>query len=131
MIVFRILSFALVLSFGFSKSSIAQVLDSTASGHALKFNGIDDYVDFGSIYHDVNLPFTVSAWVYLDPSSGVNPIFATNDNPVVYRGFIFLLPQPLLGASLEMELEETALRSEEEKLRMFKMYWVVGFTFVL
>lgn len=66
----------------------AQV-DNAGSGRALVLDGVDDYVSYGDAYHDVNLPFTISAWVYQDPTSSVNPIFCTNDNPLVYRGFIF------------------------------------------
>lgn len=71
--------------------------DMVGAGHALSFDGVDDYVRYGDVYHDVNLPFTVSAWVYIDPSGGVSPIFCTNDNPTVYRGFIFLVSPTVLA----------------------------------
>src|SRR5260221_4010907 len=79
-----------------SITAIAQS-DNIGSGRAIQLNGIDDYVSYGDVYHDLNLPFTVSAWVYLDPSSGVNPIFCTNDNPIVYRGFIFFISPTAIG----------------------------------
>src|SRR5882672_9515760 len=71
--------------------------DNVGSGRAYQLDGTNDYVSYGDAYHNLNLPFTVSAWVYLDPSSGVNPIFATNDNPLVYRGFIFFITPTTFG----------------------------------
>jgi hypothetical protein len=72
-------------------------IDAVGSGRAMVLDGIDDYVSYGDVYHDVNLPFSISAWVYLDPSSGVNPVFCTNDNPIVYRGFIFFVTPSTIG----------------------------------
>ncbi|HEV8515192.1 MAG TPA: LamG-like jellyroll fold domain-containing protein, partial [Cyclobacteriaceae bacterium] len=42
-------------------------------------------------YKNLNLPFTISAWVFLDPSAGASPIFSTNDNNPLYRGFWFVI----------------------------------------
>ncbi|HEY3430558.1 MAG TPA: LamG domain-containing protein, partial [Cyclobacteriaceae bacterium] len=66
------------------------------SGRAIYFDGINDYVDFGDRYHDLNMPFTVSAWLYRDPTAtGSAPIFVTNDNFDAsgnrYRGFWFYI----------------------------------------
>src|SRR5437016_4815514 len=72
-------------------------IDNIGSGHAIQFDGVDDYVSYGDIYNDLNLPFTVSAWVYMDPSNGLFPIFCTNDNPTVYRGFIFFISSTAVG----------------------------------
>lgn len=65
-------------------------IDSVGSGHALLFDGTNDYLDVGNHYHDLNLPFTISAWVYLDPAlNSPAPVFVTNDNNPNYRGFWF------------------------------------------
>lgn len=73
-------------------SSIGQN-DNVGSGRALRLDGINDYVDLGNIYDNVNLPITVSAWVYLDQSvpSASNPIFTSQDNSETYNGFWFLV----------------------------------------
>ena len=78
-------------------TSLKAQTDNVGSGRALLLDGIDDFVSYGDVYHNVNLPFSVSAWVYLDPASGVNPIFCTNDNPIVYRGFIFFITPTTFG----------------------------------
>src|SRR5882757_2749596 len=74
--------------FLFSIASHGQI-DSIGSGHALNFDGVDDFVTIGDKYHDLNLPFTVSAWVFLDPTAGAAPILVMNDNNPAYRGFWF------------------------------------------
>jgi hypothetical protein len=82
---------------GISCSLVYSQTDMVGAGRALSFDGVDDYVRYGDVYHDVNLPFTVSAWVYIDPSGGVSPIFCTNDNPTVYKGFIFFVSPTVLA----------------------------------
>lgn len=63
--------------------------DDVGSGRALQFNGPNDYVEFGDIYHDVTFPISISAWVFLTSSTGgAAPIFVSNNNTdFTYRGF--------------------------------------------
>lgn len=63
-------------------------IDSIGSGGAISFNGINDYIDFGDVYSDLKLPFTVSAWVYLDPTNNQpGPVFTNRNCDPVYTGF--------------------------------------------
>jgi hypothetical protein len=56
----------------------------------MRFNGVNDYIEIGHSYPALNLPFSVSAWVYVDPGfTGAAPIFVTNDNAPIYHGFWF------------------------------------------
>lgn len=71
-------------------SSYAQT-DNVGSGRALSFNGVNQYVDLGNIYDNINLPITVSAWIKLDGSSGAFPILTTQDNTDLYNGFWFFV----------------------------------------
>lgn len=64
--------------------------DHIGAGHALSFDGVDDYVDLGNIYDDLKLPLTISAWIYLDPG-GFGTIFASQDNTHIYNGFHFFI----------------------------------------
>ncbi|HEX6892526.1 MAG TPA: LamG-like jellyroll fold domain-containing protein, partial [Chryseolinea sp.] len=67
----------------------AQV-DNVGAGHAISFDGQDDYIDLGNIYDNLTLPFTISAWVYVDPTSTLpGPVFASQDNADLYNGFWF------------------------------------------
>ncbi|NOS92865.1 MAG: hypothetical protein HOP30_13155 [Cyclobacteriaceae bacterium] len=69
--------------------------DNVGSGRAIAFNGSTDYIDFGDIYKDLNIPFTISAWVYFDPSSPSpgGPIFANRNCTPIYTGFrLFATP---------------------------------------
>lgn len=72
-------------------SSYAQS-DRIGSGRAILFDGVDDYIDLGNIYDDLALPMTISAWVYVEPASGVTqyPIFDSQDNSSIYNGFTFV-----------------------------------------
>lgn len=66
--------------------------DHIGSGRALRFDGLDDYVDLGNIYDDVALPVTLSVWIYIDPgtvSPYIFPIFDSQDNTDLYNGFAF------------------------------------------
>ncbi len=57
---------------------------------AMRFDGVDDYINLGNIYDDLNLPITVSAWVYIDPTATLpGPILTTQDNDQIYNGFWF------------------------------------------
>ena len=50
-------------------------VDDAGSGHAISFDGVDDYIDLGNIYDDLLLPASVSAWIYQDFYSGyISPI---------------------------------------------------------
>src|SRR5437868_6060633 len=71
----------------FSRISRCQT-DDIGSGRTLNFDGINDYVEVGN-YKNINFPFTISAWIFLDPSAASAPIFSTNDNNPLYRGFWF------------------------------------------
>src|SRR5688572_24997380 len=66
-------------------------IDDVGSGRALRFDGINDYVDLGNIYDDLTFPFTVSAWVFLDPTTNFPaPIMVSQDNAPIYNGFWFM-----------------------------------------
>lgn len=64
--------------------------DTIGSGHALYFDGVDDYIDFGNIYDDLDFPFTISAWINVDPTATSGPIFVSQDNNAIYNGFWFV-----------------------------------------
>lgn len=85
-----------VIQLFFTLTCFAQV-DNVGSGRAIQLDGIDDRVDVGDHYHDLNLPFTISAWVNpnLDPGRGM-PIFVTNDNNPTYRGFWLVISQSVI-----------------------------------
>jgi gliding motility-associated-like protein len=65
--------------------------DSKGSGRALQFDGINDYVDLGNIYDDLDFPFTVSAWVKLEPGETGGPVFVSQNNQPIYNGFWFFV----------------------------------------
>lgn len=65
--------------------------DQVGSGRALSFNGVNQYVNLGNIYDDLELPITISAWVKLDGNPGGFPIFASQDNSDLYNGFWFFV----------------------------------------
>jgi hypothetical protein len=76
----------------FLHSPLFSQSDMVGSGRALRFDGVDDYVDLGNIYDDITLPMTISAWVYVEPSSQyILPIFVSQDNVSLYNGFWFCL----------------------------------------
>ncbi len=84
----RLVNF-LIFYFCFYIISSAQV-DNVGSGRAISLDGIDDRIDISKTYTSLNLPFSVSAWVFVDYSiSASTPIFVTNDNDPTYRGFWF------------------------------------------
>jgi hypothetical protein len=62
--------------------------DNVGAGHALSFDGENDYVRLGNIYDDLDLPVSISAWILLDPR-GLGTIFASQDNSHLYSGFHF------------------------------------------
>src|SRR5687767_1418326 len=82
---YRLLLIFLVASF-----SLSAQIDPVGSGRALSFDGINDYVDLGNIYDDLQLPITISAWVYID-NALPGPIFTSQDNSNIYNGFWFFV----------------------------------------
>ncbi len=62
--------------------------DKAGSGRAVSFDGVDDYVALGNIYDNLELPLTISAWIFLDPG-GLGTIFTSQDNSHIYNGFHF------------------------------------------
>lgn len=80
-----------ILCFLASSGLLAQT-DGVGSGHAIKFDATDDYIDLGNVYDDLSFPVTISAWVYVEPSTQyILPIFATQDNAPIYNGLWFCL----------------------------------------
>src|SRR5690554_5464550 len=64
--------------------------DNVGSGRAIKLDGVDDYIDLGNIYDDLTLPFSISAWIYIDPNTTkAGPVFVSQDNDPIYNGFWF------------------------------------------
>lgn len=66
-------------------------IDSISSGRAIRFDGIDDYIDLGNLYDDFGYPFTVSAWVYFDDNDTGGPVLVSQDNAPLYNGFWFFV----------------------------------------
>jgi gliding motility-associated-like protein len=85
--------FILSLLFIFSQVYVIAQIDSIGSGHAMVFDGVNDYVNLGNIYDDLMLPFTISAWVYMDADAGACPIFISQgqDSSPDYKGFWFFI----------------------------------------
>jgi hypothetical protein len=77
----------------FQATFVTAQIDSVGSGHAMVFDGVDDYVNLGNIYDDLVMPFSISAWVNLDAGAGACPIFVTQgqDNSPSYKGFWFFV----------------------------------------
>ena len=66
--------------------------DNAGAGYALSFDGVNDYILLGNIYDELELPLTISAWIFLDPR-GLGTIFSSQDNTKVYNGFHFYVVQ--------------------------------------
>jgi hypothetical protein len=65
----------------------------------LRLNGKDDYVNFGDIYRDLELPVTVSAWINIDPQNiQLAPVFASRNCRTVYSGFILVVDRNYMFA---------------------------------
>lgn len=64
--------------------------DKIGAGKAISFDGVDDFIELGNIYDDLELPMTISAWIYLD-LRGLGTIFASQDNSQTYNGFHFFV----------------------------------------
>ncbi|HEY9007882.1 MAG TPA: LamG-like jellyroll fold domain-containing protein [Ohtaekwangia sp.] len=100
---------------------LAQV-DTVGSGHAIQFDGIDDYIDLGNIYDDLAFPFTVSAWVNVSPSSISGPILVTQDNTPIYNGFWFIVaPGTLLIESGDGRGENSPVYRQGKALDLYNM----------
>jgi hypothetical protein len=84
---------AFLLFFVISFNPAFSQYDNISSGRALAFDGIDDYIDLGNILDDLEFPFTISAWVFLDSASNGGPVFVSQDNSPVYNGFWFYVRQ--------------------------------------
>ena len=71
--------------------------DNVGPGRAITLDGVNDYIEVGN-YKNINFPFAISAWIFLNPSlSNASPIFVTNNNKSTYRGFWFIIsPSTLL-----------------------------------
>jgi len=69
-------------------SAIGQ-MDAIGSGRAIRLDGVDDYVDLGNILDNLVFPFTISAWVNVDPTATSGPLFVSQDNASIYNGFWF------------------------------------------
>lgn len=78
-----LLFFSIIVAAGLSQT------DPVGSGQAIKLDGIDDYIDLGNIYDDLIFPFSISAWVKVDPTATSGPVFVSQDNGPIYNGFWF------------------------------------------
>ncbi|HYG00826.1 MAG TPA: LamG-like jellyroll fold domain-containing protein [Chryseosolibacter sp.] len=79
--------------------SFCQV-DNIGAGHSIYFDGVDDYVDLGNIYDDLQLPVTISVWINVaNVESYFFPVFQSQDNLPLYNGVIFLVRTDLLSIS--------------------------------
>jgi len=67
---------------------VVSVLALCLSGSALEFDGVDDYVDLGDIFNDVELPVTISAWIFKRGDSG-HRIFQSDNTSDTKSGFWF------------------------------------------
>lgn len=84
-----LLSFCLVCG---SPSLWGQEEAGPGSGYALSFDGVNDFIDLGNEYDDLELPIAISAWIFLDVR-GLGTIFASQDNSLTYNGFHFYVLQ--------------------------------------
>ena len=66
--------------------------ENAGAGFAMSFDGVNDYAVLGNVYEDLELPLTISAWVFLDPG-GLGTIFSSQDNSTIYNGFHFYIMQ--------------------------------------
>lgn len=72
-----------------SCSQLVAQRDEISSGRSIELDGVDDYVDLGNIFDDLNFPFSVSAWVNTHPTATSGPVFVSQDNASIYNGFWF------------------------------------------
>lgn len=76
--------------------AVAQV-DEVGSGRALQFDGVDDYINLGNIFDDLQLPLTISAWINIGSEVRFSPIMTTQDGADVYNGFQFVVSPTTLS----------------------------------
>jgi hypothetical protein len=89
---YRMRVLLVILGISFSVSTLYSQVDDVGPGRALSFDGIDDYIDVGNILDDLDVPFSVSAWVFIDPgTTGAFPILVSQDNEPIYNGFWFFI----------------------------------------
>ena len=71
--------------------------DHVGPGRAIRFDGVDDQINLGNIYDDLTFPFSVSAWIYMDPGNTIpGPILVSQDNNPLYNGFWFFIGPSLI-----------------------------------
>lgn len=61
---------------------------------AILLDGINDYVELGNIYDNVQFPLTISSWIWVDPGETLQvPIFVSQDDPAdpLYKGFYLVI----------------------------------------
>jgi hypothetical protein len=83
----------ILLTFTFSSwfFSFGQV-NSIGAGNGIRFDGVDDYIDLGNIYDNLELPVTISVWVYIETTDPITlPIFDSQDNSNIYNGFTMIM----------------------------------------
>lgn len=70
------------------------------AGNGLAFDGVDDYISVtGGTNISYGLPFSISAWIKIDPtSSGVIPLFSSNDQGNANEGLHFWLTDTSMNA---------------------------------
>lgn len=101
--------------------------DNIGSGHALLFDGVDDYIDLGNIYDDIQLPVIISAWINLSTTTDFCPIFVSQDNAPVYNGFWFIVQFNRIGVGYGDGLGENLpnyRRSKGATIRNISGRWV-------
>jgi gliding motility-associated-like protein len=76
--------------------AVAQV-DEVGSGRALRFDGVNDYINLGNIFDDLQLPLTISAWINIGSEDRFSPIMTTQDGDDIYNGFQFVVSPTTLS----------------------------------
>jgi hypothetical protein len=127
---YRFIQFVIITTFliGVQISLRAQ-FDNAGSGRAISFNGINDYVNFGDIYNDLKIPFTVSAWIYFTPSSSNSggPIFANRNCTPIYTGFRLFVTQNSISVDCGDGLggnNPAYRRGKQASLNLLKGNWI-------
>lgn len=78
----------------FTGSNILTVEFNNVENQAIVLDGIDDYIDLGNIYDNVQLPISISSWIWIDPGkTSHNPIFVSQDDLAdpLYKGFYLVV----------------------------------------
>jgi hypothetical protein len=76
-----------------AESPLTVVLqEATSTNGAILLDGIDDFIELGNIYDNVQLPVSISCWVWVDPATtSQSPIFVSQDADGLYKGFWFIV----------------------------------------